>query len=250
MEIKETKKIVKQRPWACGFDIRDPANWPKVVEKLKENDKAILEDFAIYFRPMLEKVDDYARPTILQRFDKKLFRTAMLGYGVCFEDKKSVFTKLYMDFVDYYQSLELGFWESFKKNRDEIDNINNFRHFANRLELIFFNLAIDDIIRPRRRNVIEQRTSPVGDFIQKVADDIIGREDPTLAREFLVRFLLESIHVDREMKVLSDQSKKIIWLKFFRDFTLEEIAEETKCTVPTVIKRYRRNIKHLEESHL
>jgi hypothetical protein len=248
METEETKQKGKLRQWACGFDIRDPANWPKVVEKLKANDKAILEDFGVYFKGMLETVDNFARPKILKRFDKKLFRTAWYGYGLFFKDRTSKLSDLYLEFADYYMALQECFWNSFRRNVIKIDYIESLGHFGNRLEIIFFNRVIDDIVRSNKRDIVSKRTVPVGDdFIQNIFDNSKVKVRKMIVSEAVVRELLNSVFVERILRKISKSSREIIRLRLFDDATLKEIKEKLGWSVPTVIKRLNKNLEHLKE---
>ena len=55
-----------------------------------------------------------------------------------------------------------------------------------------------------------------------------------------------AIEVERAMKVLDSRERLCVWLKYFNDYTVREIAEETKLgksTVQEVIKRAEEKLK-------
>ena len=94
------------------------------------------------------------------------------------------------------------------------------------------------IVRNTALNIIKSEK-------HKRGEDIDGFFSLTDGRDFSAASDT-ALEVERAMKVLDSRERLCIWLKYFNDYTVREIADETKLgksTVQEVIKRAEEKLK-------
>jgi hypothetical protein len=57
---KPEKDKKDKKPWECGFDITDEANWPRLKKLLISNDEAAIKDITRYYSFMVREADSHA----------------------------------------------------------------------------------------------------------------------------------------------------------------------------------------------
>jgi RNA polymerase sigma-70 factor (ECF subfamily) len=107
--------------------------------------------------------------------------------------------------------------QTFARAFDKIDSFDPKYAFSTWLITISKNLHID-LLRKRKRNVLEQRENNANEAMKRVLDETPSAEDQLIIRQNL-KTLLENI------RKLKPTYREVIELRYFREFSYAEIAE-------------------------
>ncbi len=116
--------------------------------------------------------------------------------------------------------------QTFARAFDKIDTYDPAYAFSTWLITISKNLHID-LLRKRKRNVLERRESNVNEAIKKVLDESPSAEDQLIIEQNL-KTLLENI------RKLKPTYRKVIELRYFREMSYADIAQELNEPVGNV----------------
>ncbi len=108
--------------------------------------------------------------------------------------------------------------QTFSKAFDKINSYDDSFEFKTWLIAISKNLHVD-LLRKRKRNVLENTESGNADAIKKVLDDTPTAEDQLIKEQNLASLL-------RNIKELKPHYQKVINLRFFQELSYAEIANE------------------------
>ncbi|MDM9632342.1 RNA polymerase sigma factor [Robiginitalea aurantiaca] len=108
--------------------------------------------------------------------------------------------------------------QTFARAFDKLDSYDPKFGFNTWLITISKNLHVD-LLRKRKRNVLEQRENHSGDAMKKVLDESPSAEDQLIIDQNL-KTLLENI------KKLKPAYRRVIELRYFREMSYAEIAED------------------------
>lgn len=110
--------------------------------------------------------------------------------------------------------------QTFARAFDKIDSYDGKHAFSTWLITISKNLHVD-LLRKRKRNVLEHRENHSGDAMKKVLDESPSAEDQLIIDQNL-KTLLENI------RKLKPAYREVIELRYFREMSYAEIAENLK----------------------
>ncbi len=107
---------------------------------------------------------------------------------------------------------------TFSKAFDKIDTFDDTYEFKTWLITISKNIHVD-LIRKRKRNILESNDIRNKDAIIKVLDDAPSAEDQLIIEQNLANLL-------QDIKKLKPHYQKVINLRYFNEFSYAEIAKE------------------------
>lgn len=110
--------------------------------------------------------------------------------------------------------------QTFARAFDKLDSFDPNYAFGTWLITISKNLHVD-MLRKRKRNVLEHRENHPGDAMKKVLDESPSAEDQLIIDQNL-KTLLENI------RKLKPAYRQVIELRYFREMSYAEIAENLK----------------------
>jgi RNA polymerase sigma-70 factor (ECF subfamily) len=116
--------------------------------------------------------------------------------------------------------------QTFARAFDKIDTYDPTYAFSTWLITISKNLHID-LLRKRKRSVLERRESNVNEAMKKVLDESPSAEDQLIIEQNL-KTLLENI------RKLKPTYRKVIELRYFREMSYADIAQELEEPVGNV----------------
>ncbi len=108
--------------------------------------------------------------------------------------------------------------QTFSRAFDKINSYDDAFEFKTWLITISKNLHVD-LIRKRKRSVLESTDTGSGDAIKKVLDDAPTAEDRLITEQHLASLL-------RDIKKLKPHYQKVINLRYFHELSYAEIAQE------------------------
>ncbi|MGI9548190.1 MAG: RNA polymerase sigma factor [Flavobacteriaceae bacterium] len=129
--------------------------------------------------------------------------------------------------------------QTFSKAFDKIDTYDDSFEFKTWLIAISKNLHVD-LIRKRKRNVLESTESGNSEVITKVLDDAPSAEDLLITEQNLASLLLN-------IKVLKPHYQEVINLRYFHEMSYAEIANELDEPINNVKVKLLRAKKLLAE---
>lgn len=129
--------------------------------------------------------------------------------------------------------------QTFSKAFDKIDSYNDAYEFKTWLITISKNIHVD-LIRSRKRNVLEASDSGTNEAIKKVLDDAPTVEDQLIIQQNLASLL-------QNIKELKPHYAKVINLRFFNELSYAEIAHELGEPINNVKVKLLRAKKLLAE---
>ena len=129
--------------------------------------------------------------------------------------------------------------QTFSKAFDKIDSYDDSYGFKTWLITISKNIHVD-LIRKRKRNVLESRESGNNDAIKKVLDDSPSAEDQLITKQNLATLLLH-------IKQLKPHYQKVINLRYFNELSYADIAKELNEPVNNIKVKLLRAKKLLAE---
>ncbi len=116
--------------------------------------------------------------------------------------------------------------QTFARAFDKIDTYDPSYTFSTWLITISKNLHID-LLRKRKRSVLERRETNVNEVMKKVLDETPSAEDQLIIEQNL-KTLLENI------RKLKPTYRKVIELRYFREMSYADIAQELEEPVGNV----------------
>ncbi|MEK6151687.1 sigma-70 family RNA polymerase sigma factor [Flavobacteriaceae bacterium 3-367] len=129
--------------------------------------------------------------------------------------------------------------QTFSRAFDKIDSYDASYEFKTWLITISKNLHVD-LIRKRRRNVLESTESGNHDAIKKVLDDTPSAEDQLITEQNLATLL-------QHIKELKPHYQKVINLRYFNELSYADIALQLNEPVNNVKVKLLRAKKLLAE---
>ncbi|WP_297706693.1 sigma-70 family RNA polymerase sigma factor [uncultured Eudoraea sp.] len=129
--------------------------------------------------------------------------------------------------------------QTFSRAFDKLDSYDSAYEFKTWLITISKNLHVD-LIRKRKRNVLNSTDSGNNEAIKKVLDDAPTAEDQLITDQNLAKLL-------QNIKQLKPHYQKVINLRYFNELSYTEIAEELGEPVNNVKVKLLRAKKLLAE---
>ncbi len=129
--------------------------------------------------------------------------------------------------------------QTFSKAFDKIDTYDDSYEFKTWLITISKNLHVD-LIRKRKRNILESSNSGNNEAIKKVLDDAPTVEDQLITEQNLANLL-------QHIKKLKPHYQKVINLRYFNELSYADIASELNEPVNNVKVKLLRAKKLLAE---
>jgi RNA polymerase sigma-70 factor (ECF subfamily) len=129
--------------------------------------------------------------------------------------------------------------QTFSKAFDKLDTYDPAYEFRTWLITISKNLHVD-MIRKRRRNVLENSDSGNHDAIKKVLDDAPSVEDKLITEQNLASLL-------QHIKALKPHYQEVINLRYFNEFSYADIASKLGEPVNNIKVKLLRAKKLLAE---
>jgi RNA polymerase sigma factor (sigma-70 family) len=129
--------------------------------------------------------------------------------------------------------------QTFSKAFDKLDSYDPAYEFKTWLITISKNLHVD-LIRKRKRNVLNNRGSGNSEAIKKVLDDALTAEDQLINDQNLAKLL-------QNIKQLKPHYQKVINLRYFNELSYTDIARELGEPVNNVKVKLLRAKKLLAE---
>ncbi|WP_394751158.1 RNA polymerase sigma factor [Spongiimicrobium salis] len=129
--------------------------------------------------------------------------------------------------------------QTFSKAFDKIDSYDSSYAFKTWLITISKNIHVD-LIRKKKKNVLENSDSGNNEAIKKVLDDAPSVEDRLITEQNLATLLLY-------IKKLKPHYQQVINLRYFNEFTYAEISKELNESVNNVKVKLLRAKKLLAE---
>lgn len=129
--------------------------------------------------------------------------------------------------------------QTFSKAFDKIDTFNEAYEFKTWLITIAKNLHVD-LIRKRKRNVLENTEERSTDSIKTVLDETPSAEDQLIKEQNLANLL-------KHIKFLKPNYQKVINLRYFNELSYAEIAKELQEPVNNIKVKLLRAKKLLAE---
>lgn len=129
--------------------------------------------------------------------------------------------------------------QTFSKAFDKIDSYDDTYGFKTWLITISKNIHVD-LIRKRKRNVLESTESGNNDAIKKVLDDSPSAEDRLITEQNLATLLLH-------IKQLKPHYQKVINLRYFNELSYADIAKELNEPINNIKVKLLRAKKLLAE---
>lgn len=129
--------------------------------------------------------------------------------------------------------------QTFSKAFDKIDSYDESYEFKTWLITISKNLHVD-LIRKRKRNVLESTESGNNEAIKKVLDDTPSAEDQLITEQNLANLL-------QHIKQLKPHYQRVINLRYFNELSYAEIAKELNEPINNVKVKLLRAKKLLAE---
>ncbi|MGB5822137.1 MAG: sigma-70 family RNA polymerase sigma factor [Saonia sp.] len=129
--------------------------------------------------------------------------------------------------------------QTFSKAFDKIDSYNSSYEFKTWLITISKNLHVD-LIRKRKRNILESTESGNNEAIKRVLDDTPSVEDQLITEQNLANLL-------QHIKQLKPHYQKVINLRYFNELSYAEIAKELNEPINNVKVKLLRAKKLLAE---
>lgn len=129
--------------------------------------------------------------------------------------------------------------QTFSRAFDKIDTYDDAFEFKTWLITISKNLHVD-LIRKRRRNVLESTETGNSEAIKRVLDDAPTAEDQLITEQNLASLLTD-------IKKLKPHYQKVINLRFFQELSYAEIAKELGEPINNVKVKLLRAKKLLAE---
>ncbi|WP_411032254.1 RNA polymerase sigma factor [Spongiimicrobium sp. 3-5] len=129
--------------------------------------------------------------------------------------------------------------QTFSKAFDKIDSYDSSYEFKTWLITISKNIHVD-LIRKRKRNVLESTESGSNEAIKKVLDDTPSAEDQLITEQNLASLL-------QHIKMLKPHYQKVINLRYFNELSYADIAKELQEPVNSVKVKLLRAKKLLAE---
>lgn len=129
--------------------------------------------------------------------------------------------------------------QTFSKAFDKIDSYDSSYNFKTWLITISKNIHVD-LIRKKKKNVLENSDTGSNEAIKKVLDDAPTVEDRLITEQNLATLLLY-------IKKLKPHYQQVINLRYFNEFSYAEIAKELNESVNNVKVKLLRAKKLLAE---
>jgi len=129
--------------------------------------------------------------------------------------------------------------QTFSRAFDKLDSYDSAYEFKTWLITISKNLHVD-LIRKRKRNVLDGTDSRNNEAIKKVLDDAPTAEDQLITDQNLTKLL-------QNIKQLKPHYQKVINLRYFNELSYTEIAKELREPVNNVKVKLLRAKKLLAE---
>ena len=129
--------------------------------------------------------------------------------------------------------------QTFSKAFDKIDTYDDSYEFKTWLITISKNLHVD-LIRKRKRNILESSNSGNNEAIKKVLDDAPTVEDQLITEQNLANLL-------QHIKKLKPHYQKVINLRYFNELSYADIASELNEPVNNIKVKLLRAKKLLAE---
>ncbi len=226
--LSSTKKV---KPVVIAGNFQTNRN---VKERLRPNCTSRSHSHGYRTTPHLEKADEILQDTI---------RKAKEGNQIAFS---TLLDRFWNDVYGFQlvrtqneNDAEDISIQTFSKAFDRIETYDDSFEFKTWLIAISKNLHVD-LLRKRKRNVLEGSESGNGEVITKVLDDTPTAEDQLITEQNLASLL-------QHIKKLKPHYQKVINLRYFNEMSYAEIANELGEPVNNIKVKLLRAKKLLAE---